>query len=165
MSKESVEIYKNHPDGSPSKALYDLYNMDFQEYLNKYYKDPDLSRWDYINQKFITPLFDGTRWEDYWNFLYQVKPKFAPNELRKNDFWNQIKNTTEFTNELKQFFTFLYSIEFFRDLSFEEWLNTKNWNHPWYQDESTNMKSITELLKYDYSENFLKEQLASLNIF
>lgn len=165
MNRLDAKKFENYPEGSGGKKIYDMFYLTFQDYLIKYYKTPDLTRWYYLNQKFVTPLFNGTKWEDYWDFLYQAKPKFAPNEIRKNDFWNQIKNTTEFSNELKQFFTFLYSIEFFRDLSFEEWLNTKNWTHPWYQDESTNMKSILELLKYDYSENFIKEQLASLNIF
>lgn len=165
MNKIEAKKYENYPDGSGQKKVYDAFYLGFQDYLYKYYKSPDLSRWDYVNSKFMTPLFDGTSWEDYMGFLYQAKPKFAPDENKKDEFWLQIKNDTRFSLELKQFFTFLYSVSFYKGLSFEEWLNAVNWMHPWYEDESDDARSITELLKYDYSENFLKEQLATLSIF
>lgn len=165
MNKIEAKKYENYPNGSGGKKTYDMFYLTFQDYLDKYYKNPDLTRWGYINQKFITPLFDGTNWENYWNSLGQAKPRFAPNEIKKNEFWNQIKSNTKFSIELKQFFTFLYSVDFFRDLSFEEWLNAKNWMHPWYEDADENGKSITEILGYNHSENFLKVQFAVLNIF
>lgn len=165
MNKNDVEIYKNHPEGSPQRTLYDKYFLDFQDYLNKYYSFSDLSRWNYINEKFVIPLFDGTAWEDYWNFLCQAKPNFTPNETKKNEFWNRIKDDLRFDIELKQFFTFLYSIDFFKDLSFEQWLNAKNWMHPWYVDENENSKSILELIELANSENYLKNNLGQLSIF
>jgi hypothetical protein len=144
---------------------YDFYNLPFQDYLDKYYKNPDLTDWKYINQKFVIPLFDGTNWADYTNFLYQVKPSFTPVESRKNDFWKNIINDNRFSKELKYFFSFLYSISFFRELSFEEWLKATNWMHPWYTAENENVKSITELIKYKHSENYLKILLSGLSIF
>lgn len=165
MNKLEAKKYGNYPEGSGEKKAYDMFFLDFQDYLSKYYSKPDLSRWRYINQKFVLPLFDGTNWEDYWNFLHTVKPKFAPNENKKNDFWLQIKDDTRFSLELKYFFAFLYSIDFYKELSFEEWLKISNWIHPWYKDENENEKSIAELLSYDYSENFIKAKLAMLSIF
>ncbi|WP_254412216.1 hypothetical protein [Dyadobacter diqingensis] len=165
MNKIEVKKYENYPDGSGGRKTYDMFYLTFQEYLAKYYKTPDLSRWNYINQKFITPLFDGTSWEDYLIFLHEVKPPFMPDKTRKIEFWEQIKNDARFSVELKRFFTFLYSIGFYRSLSFEEWLASTNWMHPWYEDESGHLESIVGLLAYNYSENFLKERLATLNIF
>lgn len=165
MNKIEAKKYENYPEGSGGRKTYDMFYLTFQDYLIKYYKIPDLSRWDYINSKFITPMFDGTSWKDYWEFLNKAKPAFVPEENKKNEFWKQIKEDTRFCIELKRFFTFLYSVGFYERLSFEEWLNSTNWMHPWYEDESENMKTITELLKYDCSENFIKEKLAVLNIF
>lgn len=165
MSRESVEIYKNDPENSAGKQLYDCYNMPFQDYLNKYYSNPDLSRWEYVNQKFVLPLFDGTKWEDYWIFLNQVKPKFVPDKNKISEFWIQIKDDNRFSFELKYFFTFLYSIGFYRGLSFEEWLNATNWLHPWYENEKEGVKSIDELLSYNNSENYIKSALSGLTIF
>jgi hypothetical protein len=165
MSKIEVFKYRDYPDGSPHKMSYDFYHLPFQDYLDKYYKNPDLSRWEYIYQKFIMPLFDGTDWADYTNFLYHVKPSFAPVEDRKNDFWELVISDDRFSKELKCFFSFLYSINFFRELSFEEWLKSNNWMHPWYNSEVENVKSISELLKYQHSENYIKILLSGLNIF
>lgn len=165
MNRLDAKKYETYPEGSGGKKTYDMFYLTFQEYLNKYYKNPDLSRWDYINQKFIIPLFDGTTWEDYWVFLHQVRPKFTPNENKKNEFWNLVKDDVRFSIEIKQFFTFLYSVDFFRDFTFEQWLNAKNWMHPWYEDENSTVKSITELLNFNYSENYLKSLLSGLNIF
>ena len=165
MNKVEAKKYKDYPEGSGGKKTYDMFYLTFQDYLNKYYSNSDLSRWDYINHKFVLPLFDGTKWEDYWSSLSQAKPKFVPNESKKNEFWVQIKDDTRFSLELKHFFTFLYSINFYRDFLFEEWLKASNWIHPWYKDASENDKPIIELLDYNYSENFIKSKLAVLTIF
>lgn len=168
MTPEQINIilkYKDYPEGSLSKKSYDSVFMSFQDYLNKYYVNNDLKQWKYINSKFVTPLFDGTKWEDYYGFLYKVKPNFVPVENRVKQIWEVIKNDTRFDYELKHFFTFLYSINFFREFSFEEWLNINNWSHPWFENEQDKEKSILEILKYNHSENYLKEQLASLSIF
>ena len=76
MNKIEAKKYQDYPEGSGGKKMYD-----------KYYKITDLSRWDYINSKFVLPLFDGTTWKDYLNFLSKVKPKFLPDENKKNEFW------------------------------------------------------------------------------
>ena len=165
MDKFEASKFRNYPEGSGGKKNYDKYFLDFQEYLNNYFKYPDLSRWHYINMKFVNPLFDGSDWESYMLFLYQVKPSFFPDREKKQIFWSQINNDDRFSLDIKYFFTFLYTINFCRNLSFEEWINIKNWEHPWYEDEMKEAKSIIELLKYNYSENYLKVHLAILNIF
>jgi hypothetical protein len=165
MNKIEAKKYQDYPEGSGGKKMYDKYYLPFQEYLDKYYKITDLSRWDYINSKFVLPLFDGTTWKDYLNFLSKVKPKFLPDENKKNEFWLQVKNDVRFSLELKHFFSFLYSVNFYKSLSFEEWLNASNWMHPWYTSGDENLKSILELLKYNHSENYLKVILSELSIF
>ena len=164
-TKFEVEKYKDYPDDSPYKALYDIYHLPFDAYLEKYYQNPDLNRWDYINSKFVNPLFDGTSWEDYRCFLNKAKPNFLPIEIKVKEFWKIVKDDDRFSDELKQFFAFLYSINFYRELSFEEWIKIDYWRHPWYKDPNEENKTILELITYKYSENYLKAQLATLSIF
>jgi hypothetical protein len=163
MNQTEAKKYKDYPEGSGGKKIYDTFYLPFQDYLKKYYSNPDLSRWNYINSKFITPLFDGTKWEDYMRNLQKIKPNFLPSQIKVKEFSLQIKNDIRFSNDLKHFFSFLYSIDFFRELTFEEWLNAKNWKHPWHMSETG--KSILELKEYPFSENYIKEQLSQLSIF
>jgi hypothetical protein len=165
MTAEEAEKYKNYPEGSGGKKTYDMFYLPFQDYLYKYYKNPDLTRWNYINSKFVTPQFDGTTWVDYIKILGKIKSSFLPVESKRNEFWAGIQNDSRFSVELKQFFTFLFSIGFFREMSFEQWLNVSNWMHPWFDDGNKNIKAISELIRYEYSENYIKTRLATLSIF
>jgi hypothetical protein len=130
MNKLEAQKYENYPEGSGGRKIYDMFYLPFQEYLNKYYKTPDLSRWDYINSKFIIPMFDETAWDDYLEFLNKVKPRFVPEKNKKDKFWEQIKDDNRFSKDLKCFFTYLYTIGFYKGESFEEWLKSTNWMNP-----------------------------------
>jgi hypothetical protein len=164
-SIEDFNKYKDYPEGSGGKKIYDLNSLSFDEYLNKYYAVPDLNRWNYVKSKFVIPLFDGTNWNDYLNFLMQAKPNFSPEREKLLQFLDQIKEDNRFDKELKQFFAFLYSIDFYRELSFEEWISSKSWAHPWHKNETTNARPILEILRHQNGVNYLKEQLGNLSIF
>lgn len=165
MTKEEIEKYKEYPEGSGGKKIYDLAHLSFSEYLEKYFKEPDLIRWRYINSKYVIPLFDGTIWKDYWHFLNQAKPNFSPVENKAKEFLDTIKEDTRFDIDLKQFFAFLYSISFFRELSFEEWLRIGNWTCPWNKSKDEKSKSILAILSHHNGSNYLKVQLGNLSIF
>jgi hypothetical protein len=157
--------FKNYPEGSLSKQFYDSVSMSFEKYVNKYYKVTNLSGWDYVTSKFVKPLFDGTDWDNYNEFLVKAKPDFSVDKLKLFSFWEIIKNDNRFSIEIKQFFTFLYSISFFRELTFEEWLIIDYWSHPWFNNQPNDDKSIMQILEYEYSENYLKKRLSELTIF
>jgi len=163
-NKNDVINYKDYPEGSQGKKYYDSVYLPIQEYLVKYYKDIDLSRWNYIKEKFIDPLFDLSKNELYLDFLKSTKPNFFPDKEKLDFFWKIIKEDNRFDLELKKFFAFLYAIGFYRDLNFDEWLNVNYWSHPWnkeFEDDYT----ILQLLDYKHSDNYLKERFATLSIF
>src|SRR5690606_5159221 len=118
---EEVKKYKDYPEGSGMKRYYDSIFLPFTEYLKKYYSDVPMERWYYWTGKFVSPLFDGTSYDDYEKFLHQAKPSFKPNIEQLNVFWNEkMKGDNRFDKELKELFSFLYSIGFYENLSFEE---------------------------------------------
>lgn len=164
-NKQEAFKFKDFPEGSLSKKYFDSFFMSTENYLEKYYQEIDLTRWNYINSKFVTPMFDGTSWEVYMDYLKKAKPNFLPIEIKVKELWIHIQDDNRFSLELKHFFCFLYSIDFFKELNFEEWLNVPNWRHPWYLSPKDEDKSILELLNYKFSENYLKEKLATLSIF
>lgn len=164
MTKKEALKYKDYPDGSLSKKTYDSFFMPFREFLEKYYQQPDLSRWDYCNKKFVTPLFDGTSFDEYQAELQKIKPAFSPSQQKLLKFCSKMDDL-KFDFELKRFFAFLYSINFYGNISFEEWLKINNWNHPWYVDNDSILKPIEEILRHPFGVNYLKVALADLNIF
>ncbi len=165
MTKEEAIKYKDYPEGSLSKRTYDRFFIPFRDFLVKYYKDVDLKRWDYINSKFVSPLFDGTPAQKYQDDLRQIKPSFFPDASKCQEFWQLIKDDLRFDTDLKQFFSFLYAIDFYQDKTFEEWLKIDYWNHPWYSEESENRQPIVEILNLPYGLNYLKSGLAELSVF
>lgn len=86
--------------------------MSFQEFLNKYHKNPDLTRWVYVNSKFVDPclmapngMITGVTWK-----------RLNPNSFlmaKAKAFLEVIKDDGRFDDELKRFLAFLYSIDFF----------------------------------------------------
>jgi hypothetical protein len=165
MTKEELEKimqYANYPEGSPSKALYDSIFMPFEQYLEKYYKDTIPSRWTKWMDKFVYPPFDKSRRKEYWDFLYKAKPSFVPDFDKMDKFWEVIKNDCRFDEELKRFFAFLYSCDFFECMNFETWLNAKNWLHPWRNEPDEDIRTILEILNYPYGINYLKTLLRDM---
>ena len=159
-----IERYKVEPEGSINKRIYDRYYIPFQEYLKKYYRDTDLlKRWIYFSNKFVKPLFDGTSYNQYNDFLHQAKPCFKPDIYKLKEAWEILKNDDRFDKELKQFFAFICSCSFLDEewnITFEEFLRIENWMHPWYREEYDNMKPILDILQYQYGFNYLKMLLS-----
>lgn len=165
IGREELEKYKNYPDGSNGKKLYDYYNLTFSSFLSKYYRNPDLKRWHYVYDKFVNPIFQNDNLEEYFQFLNKSKPNFSVSINKAIEFFTKIQNDTRFDYELKCFFSFLYSIDFFRDTKFEDWLEIGYWNHPWYTENDSNLLPISQIVEHENGLNFLKDQLSMLSVF
>ena len=69
QQKEALK-YKDYPEGSGGKAIYDSLFIPFQEFLIKYYKTPSetkktsLHRFLRWQQKYIEPAFDKLRYKE-----------------------------------------------------------------------------------------------------
>ncbi len=118
--------------------------------------DVNLSDWKRWFLKYVQPVFISEGRDDYYTKLKELQAPFYPKFWIAEKFYNTIKNDERFDEELKLFFSFLYSCGFFMEniITFEQWLNMTNWENP----ASTNSKSesIIEILKRVDGLNELK---------
>lgn len=166
MRKEDynkIKSYEHYEEGSWQKKIYDENFIDFQMYLDKYADHFKLDNWFYFIGKFVKPLFDGTPYSIYRDFLYIAKPSFNPDLEKLKLAWGILKDDNRFDEELKQFFAFMCACDFLDNewkISFEDFLRIENWMHPWYHEDLENMKPILEIIEYERSIVFLKAYLA-----
>jgi hypothetical protein len=165
MNKDELDKFKNYPEGSGGKKIYDQFTMPFPFFLAKYYKGNEPENWSYIYKKFIAPLFNNDERDSYIDFLQKAKPRFIPDMEKALAFFKEISLDKPFSDDVKKFFSFLFSINFFRDLTFNEWLSVKYWRHPWHKESDDSLLSLNEIIQFENAENYLKEQLSQLSIF
>lgn len=158
----ALKYFLHYPEGHPRKKEYERYVLPLRDYLKKYYKNYDISRWKEFLNKFVYPLFDESKRKEYFDLLNKVQAPFFPEIDRLEEFWPKIKDDQRFDDELKHFFAFLFSGNFFKSMSFEEWIKAKNWLHPWHEQVSLEVPTISELLENQYGDNFLKILLVDM---
>lgn len=117
----------------------------------------DNNSWNSWFSKYVNPLFNKNA-EEYFEFLKIKQAPFYPNNRMAKEFYEKIKDDNRFDNELKKFFSFLYSCGFFikNNISFEEWLKMGDWFNP-----SSNFyeKTIESILENPEGIEKLKQRL------
>jgi hypothetical protein len=159
--KEALK-YKDYPEGSGSKRHYDSLFLPFQDYLVKYYSNPDLINWERWKNKYVELAFDKKRHaEMIKNFGYAEK-KYYDFDVQ-NEFYSELINDERISNDTKKFIGFLAGAGFFRkyNLTIEQWFDMKNWSNP-YLEEAVDGRTINEILKYSFGENYIKTSLTQL---
>src|SRR5690606_19578927 len=160
--QERVLKYKNYPEGSVGRQVYDSIILPFSEYLKKYYANPDLSTWEKWFLKYIEPAFDKNRYGE------MIK-SFGYVSINKHDFNTQykvytvLKNNLKLDDELRKFIGFMGGNGFFREYNIDvnQWFDMSNWNNPYH--EKDNKKTINEILEYEEGINMLKISLPHLD--
>ncbi len=165
IKNEDYKIYKDYPDGSPSKKMYDAANMDFNRYLEKYYAKPNLSQWNQLNRVFVENAFKMNKkeYEDYLqNSRIHTAMIFNHDKLEYN--YEFIKAKQIFDDELSKFLAYLMSCDFLEEINvdFDVWLMMKDWINP---GKSTYDLSILEIANFKNGENFLKQHLPEMPLF
>ena len=89
----------------------------------------DLTSWRNFMKKFVNPLFDKSKRDEYEEYLKKMQTPFFPDFNMAEDFYEKIKSDVRFDDELKLFFSFLYSCNFFGNhlINFENWITMPNW--------------------------------------
>lgn len=164
---EEIKKYKDYPEDSVYREVYDSVFLPFSEYLEKYYKNLKLTRskswqsWERWQKKYLEPAFDADRHEE------MIK-NFGYVSIDKHDFesqyrvYNGLKSDKRLDEETRRFIGFLAGNHFFDtyDISVEEWLTMKNWNRPF--DKKEEGRTIDEILSYQYGLNMLKCSLLQM---
>lgn len=118
-----------------------------------------LNEWDRWFTKFVEPVFSSDDRDEYYKKIKEMQAPFYPKYWIAEKFYNTIKADTRFDEQLKKYFSFLYSCGFFMEhiISFEDWLSMSNWENPNSLDK--NSETILEILKNDNGINILKSRL------
>lgn len=157
MSKEDFKEFKNYPEGSIEKRIYDSYFMDIDKYLIKYFKN-NTDRFNSFYQDYITPVFEKNNRNDYNEFLQKKKPPFSIDYSRFDEFYNNncLKNKI-LDVELFNFLSFLFSISHqFKNINvFMTWIENKIF---------LRNKTFNEIIKFPYGSNYIKSNLRELSV-
>lgn len=160
MSEDYLK-YKDYPEGSGGRKLYDLNVLDFRDFLAKYYSKENNEFWSKWMIDYVLPAFDKNTFKRMAeNFGYVSVDK---HDFRSQDFfYTELFNTNRFSKDICQFVGFMAGAGFFKHYKIElnEWLTIKNWINPF--DKSISMNSISEIANMSYGENFIRKQLTQL---
>lgn len=118
----------------------------------------DISEWSRWYKKFVMPIFIPEERESYYQKIEQLQTPFYPKYWIAERFFDKMKDDNRFDEELKRFFSFLYSCGFFMEyvISFEEWLVMENWEYPIKNEGQAD--SIIDIIENE-GINKLKEKL------
>lgn len=119
----------------------------------------DLSEWNKWFTKYVQPVFEFEKRESYYDMIKRMQTPFYPKYWVAERFYEKIKNDSRFDDQLKKYFSFLYSCGFFMDnvITFDEWINIKNWENPLGGNDTS--ETILEILKKPYGLEELKQKL------
>jgi hypothetical protein len=119
----------------------------------------DLTDWDRWFDKFVAPVFQPESRDEYFSRLKKIQAPFYPKHWIAEKFYAKIKDDQRFDNQLKLFFSFLYSCGFFMEniIAFEDWIEMSNWWNPHAHDGDE--KSILKILEEPNGLSLLKSKL------
>lgn len=169
MTADQKEVlrFKDYPEGSGGKEIYDEYFMNFKDYLIKYYFNLEKMQkisWEYWlqwYQRCIEPAFDENRHDEMIKNYGYVDKKYYDFHIQ-NETYMKLKQTGKIPDEINKFIGFMAGTGFFKryNISVEQWLNMKNWQNPYVEND--NGKTINEILSYKYGINYLKVLLPQM---
>lgn len=121
----------------------------------------DLTSWEKFIITYVRPVFDLSQSDNYGKYLKKMQTPFFPNYEMAVSFYFKIKYDERFDEELKLFFSFLYSCNFFGKylITFENWLTMNNWSNPYSTNSEELSINILELLKKENGVIYLKNNL------
>jgi len=127
--------------------------------MNNLEENIDLTEWNRWYDKFVVPVFHTEGREEYYDKLKKIQAPFYPKHWIAEKFYEKIKHDLRFDDQLKFYFSFLYSCGFFMEniLVFEDWLRMSNWWLP--QTKDVNEKSILKILEEPNGLNLLKSKI------
>ena len=152
---EEYSKYKDSPDGSGLKKLYDSRTLSIKDFLLKYYSDCDFTQWDRWISKFVDPAFDKQRYDEMIrNFGYVSIEKHE--FITQYQFYELAKEDGRLDVDVAKFIGFLAGTGFFDkwSLTLDEWFNIPNWSNPY--NNILESCSINSLLKHRFGLDCFK---------
>jgi len=166
-----IETWKYYPIGEPMREPYDYLHQSLSEYLERYYsKYEKSSNYVYWKRWMITtilPLYnnDFNGWKrisDYDKKNFEMPVRFKNWNLAMIKFYTEIKASKIFDDDILLFIAYMFAFDFFNNMSFKEWIKTKNFDIGFRKQEEDKY-SFTEISKQKYGMNLIRDKLMKLD--
>lgn len=154
-----LDKFKNFHEGTPEKRHYDFYHLPFEDWVAKYYANPDLTQWKLWQEDANNALTNRNLFIQQWKGRSQ---KFDFQEMEST--FEELKKKKEFEDDIMLYISFLAGDGFFKTyhITIEQWYTMKNWASPGIEPNSKT-RTINELKLMPYGINYLRTRLADLN--
>ncbi|MDO6602492.1 hypothetical protein [Arenibacter palladensis] len=159
--QERFKYWKNEPDESPYRRIYDEHTMTFVDFLGKHYSDEKYLNW--------------SRWNKWVSWIQKAYQHEEMEVIRKmGGYYRLDTNSQDYVTSFKrlelgiqlptdicQVIAFLVVDGFFKHYSVEpkDWIDMDNYTNP---KNSNGRHTINELAKSYESLNYLRESLIHL---
>jgi len=155
-----VEKYKNFPEGSGGKMIYDRYHLSVKNFFSKYYDKTNLKDWDLWMNNSIYKAWDGNKRLEFLKDWGERMKYFDFSEMVR--FYKE-EDLSGFDEDVKKFISFLAGDGFFKKnkISLESWIKSKNFTNPIkdYEQDVT----ISQALHLKGGMNYIRKQLINLH--
>jgi len=155
---EDILKYKDYPEGSGGKWLYDKYTLPFESWINKYYENPDLTGWNglliWANEAYTQSNLFMKEW---------CKNRIVAYDFEKYEAtYSKLNTMALFDDDINRFIAFMAGEGFFNkyDISLEGWLQTKM--NP---DGNDRIYTIVDVSILKCGVNYIKSYLAELDFW
>jgi hypothetical protein len=160
--REHAEQFKDYPEGSGGKRLYDQENLPLQSYLTKYYAHYDRNyawnRWHETANMVLDESKHGEykiKWGDRGtHFDFQAAMLFYA--IHRAD--------TRFEDDIIRFLAYLEGDGFFKamKINFAAWLTMPNFANPLKPAHSFKGLCLLDFLQHEFGQDFIRDQLTSI---
>lgn len=160
---ENINRWKNYPNSSKERRIYDKYTLDFKLYLEKHYSPNIYSTWSRWVKwfAFIDAAFDNEK-----HLEYKIKTGYYRVDYNFKKYIECLNDITELEKlplDITKVIVFLKMDGFFGyyKVNISDWLLMKNFCNPETEIQQEKY-SIIELLELENGDNYLREQLINL---
>jgi hypothetical protein len=160
LSKSEIEKYKDYPEGSGGKMMYDKYFMSVEDFFSKYYDKVDLQDWNYWMNNTINKCWDKKERSKFLSEWGERMKLFNFEEMER--IYNE-ESLSDYDEDVRKFIAFLAGDGFFEKnkVSLDNWVESKKFANPIKEYEQD--VTISQALKLKGGMNYIRKQLVNLH--
>ena len=160
IPNSEIEKYKDYPEGSGGKMMYDRHNLPTEEFFTKYYLSIDLSDWNLWMSDTVNKAWEEKSRIEFQNSWGERMNAFNFSEMER--FYKE-EDLSMFDEDIQKFISFMAGDRFFEEnnLTLNEWIKLDTFTNPKkdYKQDVTLLRA----LEYDGGMNYIRMQLVNLH--
>jgi len=155
-----IDKYKNYPEGSGGKMMYDRHYLSVEDFFSKYHDNADLKDWNYWMNNTINKAWEESKRSEFLKDWGERMKYFDFSEMER--FYKE-EGLSDFDEDVRKFISFLAGDGFFNKnkISLESWISSKNFTNPIkdYEQDVT----VSQALHLKGGMNYIRKQLVNLH--